>query len=97
MHIAGSAAALTPEQRDLVALAAIVGFDRREALADLRLPVLCLAGGDDRNAPPAVMQQMAARIAGAEYVCLPDVGHLSHMEAPHAVNPLLVDFLRRRF
>lgn len=86
-----------PEATYRRALAAIVGFDRREALADLRLPVLCLAGADDRNAPPAVMQQMAARIAGAEYVCLPGVGHLSHMEAPQAVNPLLADFLRRRF
>jgi 3-oxoadipate enol-lactonase len=59
--------------------------------------VLCLAGAEDRNAPPAVMQQMAARIAGAEYVCLPGVGHLSHMEAPQAVNPVLVDFLQRRY
>jgi 3-oxoadipate enol-lactonase len=85
-----------PEATYRKALAAIAGFDRREALADLRLPVLCIAGEEDRNAPPAVMQQMAARIAGAEYVCLPGVGHLSHMEAPQAVNPVLVDFLQRR-
>jgi pimeloyl-ACP methyl ester carboxylesterase len=86
-----------PEATYRAALAAIAGFDRREALADLRVPVLCLAGADDRNAPPAVMQQMAARIANAEYRCLPGVGHLSHMEAPSAVNPVLVDFLQRHF
>lgn len=89
--------ASVPEATYRKALAAIVGFDRREGLADLRLPVLCLAGAEDRNAPPAVMQQMASRIAGAEYVCLPGVGHLSHMEAPQAVNPVLVEFLQRRF
>lgn len=86
-----------PEATYRLALAAIAGFDRREALADLRLPVLCLAGAEDRNAPPSVMQQMASRIAGAEYVCLPGVGHLSHMEAPQAVNPVLVDFLQRHY
>ena len=86
-----------PEATYRKALAAIAGFDRRAALADLHLPVLCLAGGDDRNAPPSVMQQMAARIVGAEYRCLPGVGHLAHMEAPQAVNAALVEFLVRTF
>ena len=86
-----------PEATYRKALAALAGFDRRELLADLKLPVLCLAGGADRNAPPAVMQQMATRIAGAEYRVLPGVGHLSHMEAPTPVNAALIDFLQRRF
>jgi len=86
-----------PEATYRRALRAIVGFDRREALADLRLPVLCLAGAHDRNAPPAVMQQMAARIAGAEYHCMAGVGHLANMEAPALFNRALVDFLLRRF
>ena len=86
-----------PEATYRKALAAIAGFDRRAALADLHLPVLCLAGGDDRNAPPSVMQQMAARIVSAEYRCLPGVGHLAHMEAPQAVNAALVEFLVRTF
>ena len=89
--------AAVPEATYRGALAAISGFDRREALADLRVPVLCLAGADDRNAPPAVMQQMASRIADAEFRELPGVGHLAHMEAPQAVNAALLDFLQRRF
>jgi pimeloyl-ACP methyl ester carboxylesterase len=79
------------------ALRAIVGFNRRELLGKLRLPVLCLAGEDDRNAPPMLMQQMASRIAGAEFQCLPGVGHLANMEAPALYNRALIDFLRRRF
>jgi len=79
------------------ALRAIVGFNRRELLGKLRLPVLCLAGEDDRNAPPALMQQMASRIAGAEFHCMPGVGHLANMEAPALYNQALIDFLRRRF
>ncbi len=50
-----------------------MGFNRRELLGELRLPVLCLAGEHDRNAPPALMQQMAARIAGA---CLWVIGYI---------------------
>jgi 3-oxoadipate enol-lactonase len=79
------------------ALRAIVGFDRRDLLGELHLPVLCLAGEHDRNAPPALMRQMASRIAGAEYHCMPGVGHLANMEAPALYNPVLIDFLRRRF
>ena len=86
-----------PEATYRRALQAIVGFDRRALLGTLQLPVLCLAGADDRNAPPAVMQQMAARITGAEYLCLPGVGHLANMEAPGPFNRALIDFLSRRF
>jgi len=88
--------AAVPEATYRRALAAIADFERREALADLRLPVLCLAGSDDRNAPPLVMRRMAERIAGAEYRLLDGVGHLAHMEAPDAVNAALIDFLRRQ-
>lgn len=83
-----------PEATYRSALHAIVGFDRRAALSQLNVPVLCLAGADDRSAPPAVMQQMASRIPRAEYRCLEGVGHLAHMEAPQAVNPVLVSFLQ---
>lgn len=89
--------ASVPEATYRVALAAIAGFDRRDTLAALSLPVLCLAGEHDRNAPAAVMEQMAARIPGAEYRCIPGLGHLAHMESPQAVNPVLVEFLQRRF
>jgi pimeloyl-ACP methyl ester carboxylesterase len=84
-----------PEATYRLALAAIAGFDRRKLLSQLRLPVLCLAGADDRNAPPSVMEKMALCIGGAEYRVLPGVGHLAHMEAPRAVNPALVGFLQR--
>ncbi len=83
-----------PEATYRSALHAIIGFDRRDDLAALAIPVLCLAGADDRSAPPVVMAQMASRIPRAEYRCLEGVGHLAHMEAPQAVNPVLVSFLQ---
>ncbi len=87
--------ARVPEATYRASLHAIVGFDRRADLARLAVPVLCLAGEHDRNASPAVMQRMAQAIVGAEYVCLPGVGHLANMEAPAPFHAVLLDFLRR--
>ena len=59
----------------------LAGFDERTNLGRIRVPVLCLAGEHDRNAPPKMMERMAARIPGARYVCLQGVGHLGNLEA----------------
>jgi 3-oxoadipate enol-lactonase len=87
--------AQVPEATYRAALSAIVGFDRRDALDAITVPTLLLAGEHDRNAPPALMQAMAARIPRAEYVCLAGVGHLANMEAPAPFNAALLAFLRR--
>jgi len=86
--------AAVPEATYRSALHAIVGFDRRAELEAIGVPVLCLAGADDRNAPPPVMQFMAQRIPRAAYRCIAEMGHLAHMEAPQRVNPVLIDFLQ---
>ncbi len=86
--------AAVPEATYRRALHAIVGFDRRDALSAIDVPVLCLAGAEDRNAPPAMMQQMAQRIPRATFHCVPGMGHLAHMEAPQHVHPVLIDFLQ---
>ena len=49
------------------------------------------------RAKPALLAQMAARIADAEFVCVPRMGHLANMEAPEPFNAALIDFLSRRF
>jgi pimeloyl-ACP methyl ester carboxylesterase len=86
-----------PEATYRAALQAIAGFDRRAALADLRVATLLLAAEHDRTAPPEVMQRMAARIAGSEFVCLPNAGHIANVEAPAAFNAAILDFLQRHF
>ncbi len=86
-----------PEATYRVALRAIAAFDRRAALARIAVPTLMLAGELDRTAPPDVMQRMAARVAGSEYLCLPGAGHVANLEQPAAFNAAVVDFLRRHF
>ena len=60
----------------------------------IKVPVLCLVGELDRNAPAAMMQRMAAKIPGARYVCLPGLGHMPNLEAPQAFDAAIFDFLR---
>ena len=76
------------------ALAAMLGFDRRAALAHIAVPTLLLAGQRDPITPPAVLRAMAVAVKGSALVELPGVGHLPHLEAPDAFDWALLDFLR---
>jgi 3-oxoadipate enol-lactonase len=92
--LARTVMATTPDATYRAAVHCLVTFDERANLANIRVPVLCLAGAHDRNAPPAMMERMAAKISGARYVCLPDVGHLPNLEAPEAFDAAVLDFLQ---
>lgn len=80
-----------------LALRALMGFDRRAALADIRVPTLVVAGERDPAAPAPVMEKMAARIPGAEYLALPGAGHLANLERPQAFNAAVLAFLHQHF
>src|SRR5262249_19483419 len=75
------------------AVRCLVGFDERGNLPAIRIPVLCLAGADDRNAPAPMLERMAGKIPGASYHCLAAVGHLANLEAPAAFNAACLAFL----
>jgi len=85
-----------PEATYRRALAALVRFDRREALARIAVPTLVVTGEDDRTAAPEVARRMAARIAGAELAIVPATGHLLMLEQPEAFDRVLLDFVARR-
>ena len=70
-------------------------FDRRAQLPEIRVPTLLVAGSDDRTAPAAVMERMAAKIPGAEFVMLAGCGHLGPMDQPDEFNEVLRAFLER--
>lgn len=88
-----AAMAAIPEAAYRAALACLVTFDRRDALAGLSMPVLLLAGERDTVAPPELMKRMQARIPGARYVEIPAAGHLANLERPLAFNAALEAFL----
>ena len=94
---AASVMARVPEATYRAALQALMGFDRRAALAHITVPVLSLAAAEDRNAPPDVMQRMALKIPGTEHICLPDAGHLANVERPEAFHAAVAAFLHKNF
>jgi pimeloyl-ACP methyl ester carboxylesterase len=68
--------------------------DCRAQLASIRCPTLVLVGDGDELTPPMLSEELAAGIAGARLVRVPDCGHLSTLERPQAVNQALVQWLK---
>jgi 3-oxoadipate enol-lactonase len=89
--------AATPASTYRAAVHCLVTFDERANLANIRVPVLCLAAAHDRNAPAAMMERMAAKIPGARCVCLGQAGHLPNLEAPGAFDAAVLAFLETVF
>jgi pimeloyl-ACP methyl ester carboxylesterase len=87
---------LMREETFRAAVAAIVGFEGRDLLPTMDIPVLCIAGELDATAPAAVMQKMANKIAGAEFTSLSGLGHFGWAEDPSRFNTAVLDFLTRR-
>jgi 3-oxoadipate enol-lactonase len=75
------------------ALEALVTFDRRANLPQIRVPTLVVAGEHDRNAPPAMVKKMADSIPGSTFIEMPGIGHLQNLEAPDEFDGLLLNFL----
>ncbi len=71
------------------------GFDQRDVLPHITVPVLVLSGAKDDSAPPAGMERMASRIPGARYAEMPGTGHMAHLEQPFLFNRIVMDFLPR--
>jgi len=67
--------------------------DCRALLKSIRCPTLVLVGDGDALTPPVLSEEIAAGIAGAHLVRVPECGHLSTLERPEAVNRALVEWL----
>ncbi|WP_422935019.1 alpha/beta fold hydrolase [Sinomonas sp. P47F7] len=65
-------------------LAASGRADYRPVLPTISVPTLLLYGSVDVRSPLTVAEEMHRRIPGSELMVLPDVGHLSFIEAPEA-------------
>jgi pimeloyl-ACP methyl ester carboxylesterase len=70
-------------------------FDVRAQIAALRLPVLVIAGAEDRLTPPSDARYLAETIPGARLVEIPGAGHFPQLEQPGAVNAAVRVFLAR--
>jgi pimeloyl-ACP methyl ester carboxylesterase len=76
------------------AFVAMANVDTAETLKALKMPVMCLAGGDDRSTPPPVVKAMADAIPGSRYVELPNGPHMMFFEMPDETAKFIAPFFR---
>ena len=69
--------------------------DSTALLPTIRTPTLVVVGAEDAISPLDEMRGMAAAIPGAEFVVIPDAGHMAPLENPAAFNAALEKFLAR--
>ncbi|MBX6425167.1 MAG: alpha/beta fold hydrolase [Variibacter sp.] len=72
---------------------ALQGLNFGARLGEIKVPTLYLTGEEDQGASPAVMKAMQAATPGAQYVEIPDAGHLTSFEQPKAVADALDKFI----
>ncbi|MDX6299018.1 MAG: 3-oxoadipate enol-lactonase / 4-carboxymuconolactone decarboxylase [Nocardioidaceae bacterium] len=68
---------------------ALAGFDVRERLGDVTVPVLTIAGSYDVVTPPETLREIADGVRDGRYVELDGVAHLAPAEAPEQVAALI--------
>jgi 3-oxoadipate enol-lactonase len=94
MEVARGCMANVPQASYRASMLALLGFDQRQALKEIKVPTLVLSGSKDRNAPAPMMAKMASFIPSASYVEIENVGHLVNLERPAAFNAALDQFLK---
>lgn len=63
-----------------------------DALAEIAVPTLIVAGAEDKAIAAGSHERMAHAVPDARMVTIPDAGHISTIEEPEAVNRALEDF-----
>lgn len=62
-------------------------------LGEIRVPARVICGAEDIMTPPALSEQMAQRIPGAELRVIPACGHITFTEKPAETAALVAEFL----
>ena len=68
---------------------------QHDTLASIKVPLSIVCGINDTLTPPALSQEMAELAPHADLRLLPDVGHLSTLEAADACRDILTDLLAK--
>jgi pimeloyl-ACP methyl ester carboxylesterase len=68
--------------------------DSSDLLAGISCPTLVITGEQDAIIPPSEAQAYAASIPNAQFVTIPNAGHLSNLEQPNIFVASISSFLR---
>lgn len=85
----------TPPQGYTGVCAAIAGTDFYTPTAGLRLPVLGIAGSEDRATPPDLVGETVDLVPGSEFQLMRRLGHLPCVEDPAGYGAILSGFIAK--
>ncbi len=91
-EVAGSTSANTFR----ASIMAIMAYDGREALKQLRVPTLLVAGECDSVGRPDGMRNAASLVPESEFAVIEGAGHYGWAERQPEFNRVLLDFIARR-
>jgi 3-oxoadipate enol-lactonase len=77
-------------------LRAAARFERSADLHRVKARTLVISGEYDKQPLPSAACAMAEKIPGAEFVLIPEAGHLVNLEQPAAFNQVVLGFLLKR-
>ncbi|MFY4813228.1 alpha/beta fold hydrolase [Haloarcula sp. AONF1] len=69
------------------------GFDVRDRLGEIDIPVLAVCGEHDKLTPRAYHETLAREVSDGEVSFVPDAAHLAMVEQPEAFNDILREFI----
>jgi len=72
---------------------ALKDLDYFKDLGNLEVPVLFVAGSEDKGAAPETMREMAAKAKSGTFSLIPDAGHIINVNQPEAFSLAIMDFL----
>jgi aminoacrylate hydrolase len=87
-------AAAAPVEVTASRIDAIMAFDRRARLGEIRTPTLVIVAADDMVTPRFYSDELAGRIPGAKLVVLDGGGHFAPQLTPGPYNQAVGAFLR---
>ena len=77
-----------------IGLEAVWLADQRDRAAAIRVPTLVMCGTEDKVAPPALAQQLAHLVPGAQLHLIAGSGHISNLERAGEFNEVVDGFIR---
>ncbi len=76
---------------------AIMKFDNRNSVHEIKVPTVIIDGKDDLFTPNRQSKFLHDQIEGSELHIIKKAGHCVMVEQPDAFNQILVDFLKRTY
>lgn len=75
-------------------LSALLNFDSSAWISDINKPCLIIAADQDLIVQESHMRDLANKIAGANYYCFDNVGHLPPVEKPLEYSQVVLQFIK---